>query len=129
MKSYLISLITLVLLSNPGCKDDKSPEIGAWKLTHEYLDFGPTKSQEVAVSDGRTVSFSEDGAITSNGQLCSMGRQADVASSGTYDKAKKTIFIVPCGPSLGAVRYEVLGSQLKIYFVCNEECYQLYQKI
>lgn len=103
--------------------------IGVWQLTHEQIDFGADANQEVAVTSKKTVEFKADGTVVSNGQLCAVTPETTTPSAGKYDSSSKTISIVPCGPGLGATKYEQDAKDLKIYFVCNAVCFQRYKKI
>ena len=124
-------LCLIAILSILSCKPEiKEGIVGTWQLTYEQVDFGENANQEVAVpTGGRKIDFTADGKVSSDGNLCTVMQADKQPSSGVYDAKAQTMNISPCGPGLGATKYELNGIELKVIFVCNSGCHQRYKKI
>jgi hypothetical protein len=127
--------MTLISACKLGLNDDL---IGTYQLAYIQQDFGPDANKEIKVESERTVEFKPNGIIISaDSQLCSMSQETEKkdidpskpVSTGVYDVKNKTINITPCGPILGAVRYEHTGQEVILYFSCNNVCKQRFKKV
>ncbi|MFZ6052520.1 lipocalin family protein [Halocola ammonii] len=129
MKKYFFLLLTIGILAS--CTKDKnnpinnseSEVIGTWKLVEVYLDPGDGSGDFEPVDSEKTVTFHEDGTITSNGDLCSLSQEANGTSSGTYSLQDSTLNLPECtfdGPS--NYTFEQEGNTLIINAPCDEPC-------
>ena len=98
-KLLLLSCIVGILFS---CnKDDNlnnnsnSELIGDWKLIEIYVDTGSGGDFEPVDSE-KTITFHNDGTITSNGDLCGMAIEADNPTAGTFSSADSTFNSPDC---------------------------------
>jgi hypothetical protein len=134
-----INLFLLGLVAVYSCKNAPNNDlIGTYQLTHVQQDFGPDANKEIAVTSKKTCEFKPNGVIISqDGQLCSLSHELDSiglqtekpVSTGTYDINTKAVNISPCGPMMGAIKYEHTGQEVILYFGCNNVCKQRFKKI
>jgi hypothetical protein len=98
-KTVLLFCIAGVLFS---CNKDENPKnssdselIGEWKLIETYVDPGGGGSFETVDAE-KTITFHDDGTITSNGDLCSMSIEANNPTSGTFSVVDSTFTSPDC---------------------------------
>jgi hypothetical protein len=121
--------INILIISLCQCQPAKKEGIiDTWILKAEQTDFDINANTLIPVVSKRTLTFSAEGTIISNGNMCALTSDIEKASSGTYDTETSSINISPCGPGLGATRYELKGDELYVYFVCNGTCFQQYSR-
>jgi major membrane immunogen (membrane-anchored lipoprotein) len=132
MLSKISTVLLILCCVLSSCKDTtmNNDIVGTWQLTHQTVDFGPEMGNEIAVSTkDKKITFRSEGTFVCTGNLCVIDDSTIKSTDGSYQKDKQTMNVVPCGPGLGATRYEIKDKDLYLYFVCNGPCVQRYKKI
>jgi hypothetical protein len=126
----LFSVLAIGLISCNENDDNESGLVSQWHLVELLSDPGDGSGTFQAVSSEKTVSFFDDGTITSNGSLCTMGTDVSSASSGTYSISDSTITVDNCNftPPF-PVSYQSEGAFLIINYPCIEPCREKYEQI
>lgn len=117
-----------------SCKNDDdsaqdSALIGTWKLTENLLDPGDGSGVFEPVQSEKTITFHQDGTVTSNGLLCSISETTDQSSSGTYSSQTGIIKSSDCGTENEEYQFERNGNVVIITFLCIEPCKSKYVKM
>lgn len=127
---HTILLLFLVLAFSACTKDkENSGLVNTWKLIEVLADPGDGSGTFQPVSSDKTLSFYEDGSVTCNGQLCSMGIAVDNGSSGTYSESEMSITPANCGFAAYVIYYEFEGSNLILNHPCIEACREKYELV
>ncbi len=132
MKNLLILLFTFLVFVSCSTNDDTpGPEklIGTWLLIEQYSDPGDGSGDFTSVNSQKTIEFLNDGAIASNGSLCSMNIVSDVETLGNYDTSENSISPSNCSSSNYVLSYSINGSNLIVNYPCIEACSQKFKKI
>ena len=134
MKHFTFLFVSLFILFSCSKDNDDSistePElIGNWKLIEVYADPGDGSGDFSAVDSNKTVSFGTDNIISSNGNLCFMSNESDSPSEGIYSEEEQTFSIADCGIVPFSSSFQIVGSNLIIYFPCIEACQEKYVKL
>lgn len=131
MKKIIVTLITAGILFSCNNDDDSNSVvdlIGNWKLIEVLADPGDGKGTFSSVDSDRIISFKSGGIITSNGNLCEMGVNSDIQTSGTYSKSESTFNSSDCNNSEYDFTFEQNGNILIINYPCIEPCRAKYKK-
>uniref|UniRef100_UPI0037DC77FD lipocalin family protein n=1 Tax=Zhouia sp. PK063 TaxID=3373602 RepID=UPI0037DC77FD len=127
-----ITLILVVCFAIISCSDNDDTTntsiYGTYKLVATYMDPGDGSGTYEPVSSNKTITFKEDGTVTSNGDLCTMTIDTDVASSGTFSLVDSTYTSSSCSNPEYAYPFEVSGNTVIVHFSCFEGCGFKYKK-
>ncbi len=124
---YLILFVATITLFN-SCKKDADP-VSKWKLIEQLMDPGDGSGVFVAVNSSKTISFFEDGTVTSTGDLCQMSIESGVGSTGVYSEVDQMITPDICGTNGYPLNYEFEGSDLILNYPCIEPCREKYEPV
>jgi len=128
MKKILIAcLAVFCLFSCTKQDDDPTPPtlVGQWKLTQVLLDPGDGSGVFKDVTRRKTLSFTSEGKVGSNGPLCDMNSLLTIAGDGVYDNS----FIYPNQCVGTTLTYKIKGENLIVYYPCIEGCAEKYIKV
>ena len=131
MKNILLILLALGISYSCKNDDDFNPNtelIGNWKLIEVYVDPGDGSGTFSSVKSNKTITFQNDGIITSNGNLCDMSINSDSQTSGTYSKAEMSFNSADCNNPTYDFTFEQNGNILIINYPCFEACQSKYKK-
>jgi hypothetical protein len=103
--------------------------VGEWKLIEIYSDPGDGSGSFAPVNSQKTITFDENGNITSNGSLCDLSIASDSPSSGVYSLSNSTFTTQDCGFDGAIYNFEKVLNVLIISFPCIEGCSAKYVKI
>lgn len=131
MKNILIlSILSCLFIS---CKsDDDSTNtklIGNWKLIEVLADPGDGSGDFVPVNSNKTISFLNDGTISSNGNLCDISIDTNSETSGTYSISESSFSSNECINPNYAFSFEQNDTILIIEYPCIEPCKAKYLKL
>lgn len=131
MRITIAPLILSLLLLTCQSNDDASEVdlIGSWLLIEQYADPGDGSGDFVPVDSDRVITFSADGTITSNGNLCNMTITSDEDSTGTFNTEENSITPDNCFSSEHVLAYELANNRLLVFYPCIEACEQKFRKI
>ncbi len=131
MKSpYILLFSTLVVVFASCKKESEDPElVHSWKLIEILADPGDGSGTFQPVSSDKTISFFEDGTVTSNGILCQMSSESGTGSAGTYSETELSITPDNCGVAAFEMNYEFDGVNLIINYPCFEPCREKYEPV
>ena len=126
-KLVFVLLAARILVSCSNNDDSNSKEsdlIGEWKLIEVYYDSGGGNGTFNSVESEKTISFSNDGVVTSNGDLCSMSADTGNSSNGTYSQTDSTILPENCQDAISNWSYSFVREEniLIIDYPCIEPC-------
>lgn len=127
MKTKIL-FFTVIILTVFSCSKDGRNELqGTWKLTEVLADPGDGSGTFIPVSSNKKLIFSNDGNLSSNGDICDMSIESNENSTGTYLEANATINSSHC-PDY-TITYILNGSTLILVYPCFEPCKAKYIKI
>ncbi len=133
MKKIVILCSLIGMFSS--CKNDdndvETPNtdlIGNWKLIETLIDPGDGSGAFISVESNKTITFHEDGKITSNGSLCNVSIEANTPTSGTYSKTDSTFNSQDCNNNEHNYNFKHEGLTLIVEFPCFEPCKEKYTK-
>ena len=123
-------LILLLVLGSYSCndKEDNEPTGSpsseqSYHLIQVLNDPGDGSGIFVAVNSNKTITFYEDGTLTSNGSICQSSITTDASSRGTYSETEMTIIPDDCDfEPWFPHTYELEGNILIINYPCIEAC-------
>lgn len=108
-----------------ACNDDDDGDdevacglVGQYLLVEVLADPGDGSGTFEPVSSDKTIVFHSNGSITSNGDICSMGVESNVSSSGTYTLTEGII----SSPDCNDLNYFFNGYEVIIDYPCFEAC-------
>lgn len=134
MRMYVALFLALGILVSCD-KPDDSPQnettnflIGNWKLIEVLADPGDGSGTFVPVESTKTVTFNEDGTISSNGSLCDLSISTSENSSGTYSISDSTYSSNDCFNPEYNYPFEQDGNNLIISYPCFEPCKSKFEK-
>lgn len=123
LKTFLISSVFF-----SSCA--KEPEVvkrtiaGNYLLTELLADPGNGSGTFTAVSSSKTLTFGTNNSINSNGDICSMGSDANQPSFGTFSLQDSTISVNNCF----VIDFELNGNELILSYPCIEPCKAKYTR-
>ena len=125
-----------VFLCITSCNDDDSSHeeftlVGNWKLIEIYIDEGGGVENFLPIESDKIISFSSNGIVTSNGDLCSMS-DVGFASTGTYSEVELRIYPTICeSGNISNWPYAITLDEnyLIISYPCFEPCQEKYVRI
>jgi hypothetical protein len=125
---FLFSIILLPLFSCDSEETAMSGDInGAWLLTEVLSDPGDGSGVFYSVESDKTLSFTKNGTVISNGALCGPSIQSGDASSGSYSMSDSTI-TADCDPP-STLRFDLTSKNLIVHYPCFEGCAEKYVKV
>src|SRR5690606_23752383 len=130
MKRILLIFAAIGLLTS--CDKDKkfsnTELIGTWKLIEVLADPGDGSGTFRPLKSDKTITFEDDGIISSNGNLCDMLGNPDHPTSGTYSISDMTFRSSDCSDPDFDFSFKQDGNILTIYYPCIEPCIAKYKK-
>ncbi len=103
---------------------------GTWKLIQVLNDPGNGSGEFYDVDSEKTITFFEDGTITSNGSICQTSTASDTPTEGTYSISQRIIDSADCYISEDiAIRFTIIDSNLIMSYPCIEPCQSRFIKI
>lgn len=117
-----------------ACRSDDMPTpdtelIGDWKLVEVLSDPGNGSGVFVSVDSEKTMTFFNDGTLTSNGSLCNLGFSSLVPTSGVYSLVDSTYTTNDCGLANIPYEFEKNDNVLIVSYPCIEACQSKFVKI
>lgn len=128
LKIFAVFVAASTLLLSCNSEDDNQP-LSKWHLIEQLADPGDGSGTFQPVNSEKTISFFEDGSISSNGQLCTMSTESNVSSSGTYSESELAITPDNCGVAPFIIYYEMDGPNLILSYPCIEPCKEKYEPV
>lgn len=130
MKRFVLVLATIGLFvsCNKADKISNTELIGTWRLIEVLSDPGDGSGKFLPVKSDKTITFKNDGTISSNGKLCDMSGNSDHPTSGTYSVSDMTIRSLGCADPNYDYSFKHDGNILTIYYPCIEPCIAKYKK-
>ena len=130
MKNSL-TLFLLITLIIAGCNSETEEEglVSKWHLIEMLADPGDGSGTFQPVSSDKTISFYEDGTVSSNGSICTMSVEVGSPSTGTYDAATMIIDVDDCSVGPFPLNYEMDASFLILNYPCIEPCVEKYEQV
>jgi hypothetical protein len=125
-----LSLLLLVVMVSCNCDHEPSNAAleGKWKLVAQLVDPGDGSGIFVKIASDKTLEFSKNATVVSNGSICSMDGGAAIESEGTFDKHESIIVTKDCTPQM-KISYTISGNELILSYPCIEGCKAKYLKI
>jgi len=120
----IIGLIIVIGMTASCKKKEVSVFVGKYKLVETLVDPGDGSGIFQSVSSDKTIEFSENYTVTSNGDLCSMSVDADVETSGTYSDLDSVLHSTSC-----SLNMLLDGDEIIITYPCIEPCQAKYEKL
>jgi len=102
-----------------------------WHLVAQLMDPGDGSGTFQPVTSDKTVSFFEDGSLTSeNGSIC-IGEvwSGGTSSTGTYSESTMIIEVDNCTGGHVSLSYELDGDHLILNYACIEPCREKYERL
>ena len=133
VKNLFVLLMAVSVSFFAGCNQENDEEglVSKWHLIAQLMDPGDGSGTFQPVSSDKTVSFFEDGTLTSeNGSIC-IGevRSGGTSSSGTFSEATMTIDVANCTGGHVPLSYEMDNGFLILNYACIEPCREKYEQI
>lgn len=137
MKTKITLILTGLFLLVLSCKNDDDSNnnvneptlIGTWQLIEIYGDPGDGSGGFEPVDSDKSISFFENGTLTSNGSLCNMSNQAGDSTNGTYNTEESVILPSDCSFENYQIFFEIENSNLILSYPCIEACNEKYIKL
>lgn len=125
-----VVIISIILLVISGCGKEKCGSaaciIDEWKLVEELVDPGNGSGTFQPVSSNKKIKFFSNGNYDSNGETCTMAKQAGPTSEGTFSSASGTLSPEGC-PNM-EIYYTLSADTLILTYPCFEGCQQKYYR-
>lgn len=122
-KSILLLSIFFIVFSS--CKkdddviiDDHVESFDTYLLTEILADPGDGSGTFQTIESEKYIKLFSDGTASSNGDLCRMSSETNMATSGTYSMADSTISSADCS----SLPFELNGNEMIVYYQCIEAC-------
>jgi len=96
--------------------------IGNWRLVEVLSDPGDGSGVFVSVDSEKTMTFQNDGTLTSNGSLCDLGFTDLMPTSGVYSLIDSTYTANDCGLTDLRYSFEQHDNILIVSYPCIEAC-------
>lgn len=133
MKNISFILIAVLVSIFVGCNqtEENINPTSEWLLVAQLMDPGDGSGTFQPVTSDKTVSFFEDGTITSeNGSIC-IGElwSGGTSSSGTYSESTMIIDVTNCTGGHAPLSYEMNGGFLILNYACIEPCREKYELV
>lgn len=134
MKKMLLLVTAIVLVI--ACNNDdnnqtvvESTVLGEWTLIEVLSDPGDGSGTFQPVQSHKTLMFTANGDVTSNGNICSINLETAQATSGTFSEENHTI-TGNCSAVGYPLTYEVdANDNLIVSHPCIEACGEKYVRI
>ncbi|MGB0177658.1 MAG: lipocalin family protein [Owenweeksia sp.] len=114
--------LCLALACGKGKNDNsnslKTSFTGTYQLKEVLADPGDGSGTFQPVTSSKTITFTTNGTVSSNGDLCNMSVDSNTPTSGTYSLADSSITVTNCMK----LYFEVSGNELIINYPCIEPC-------
>lgn len=125
--------VALVICFVAACNLENGEEglVSKWHLVEQLMDPGDGSGAFQPVTSDKTISFFEDGSVSSeNGSIC-VGEvwSGGTSSSGTYSEVTMTIDVANCTGGHVPLSYEMDGGFLILNYPCIEPCQEKYEQI
>ncbi len=125
-----IFILVGILFSCNNNEEEKTNTtlIGNWKLIEILADPGDGSGTFSSIESKKTITFKNDGTITSNGMLCNMSINTNNITSGTYDVYESTFNSPDCSNPDYKYTFQQNKNILIINYPCIEPCIAKYIK-
>ena len=123
MKKIIVLAVGGIVMLTACKKEEVSPFLGKYKLIETLSDPGDGSGTFQAVTSDKMIEFEENHTVTSNGDLCSMSKEADGETTGTYSDLDSVLHSTSCSLDM-----EFDGNELIIIYPCIEPCKAKYIK-
>ncbi len=132
MKWYKVACVIAICSGFSACNTEKEEALlSKWHLIEQLMDPGDGSGMFQPVSSDKTVSFFEDGSVSSeHGSIC-IGEvwSGGNSSSGTYSEATMTIDVDNCTGGHVPLSYQMDGGFLILNYACIEACREKYEQV
>jgi hypothetical protein len=122
-----IAFCIIYSCDNDDTRDSNTELVGNWELIEVLASPGGIGTFSPVVSD-KTITFNNDGTLTSNGQLCSLSIDIGNPSSGTYSIIDSTFNTSSCSSPDYNYSFQQDEKFLIIQIPCIEPCIVKYKK-
>lgn len=134
MKKTLTLYLSIVFMFSCNSDDNQqnninSDVVGNWKLIEVYADPGDGSGDFVPVESEKTITFTTNGTMSSNANLCLVFSDPGETSIGTYSESDTSITITDCEISPVTAYYEIATTNLIVSYFCIEGCQEKYEKV
>lgn len=132
MKKICLSLILASGLFSCAKDDDAGPSlsgvVGDWELIEVYNDPGDGSGQYEPVDTEKTISFFEDGTLSTNGKLCLMTTWVGDVTRGTYSLADSSFHSPRCDTDYD-YNFAQKEDILVMIYPCIHPCLAKYRRL
>lgn len=125
-----ISSIFVVFLFACNSSEEELTTTSEWRLIEVLADPGDGSGTFQPVQSEKTITFHEDGTVSSNGSLCNMTTNVGNGYSGTFNEQDSTISVIGCdfAPPF-PLSVESSGENLILNYPCIEPCREKYEQV
>ncbi|MCB0754507.1 MAG: hypothetical protein H6602_02955 [Flavobacteriales bacterium] len=130
-KIIISSITVMAFLSACNTENQNEGLVSKWHLIEQLMDPGDGSGTFQPVTSDKTISFFEDGTVSSaNGSIC-IGEVWSGASSslGTYSETTMIIDVDNCTGGHVPLSYEMDGNYLILNYACIEPCREKYEQV
>jgi hypothetical protein len=127
MKKSILLLFLLGLLFSCHKNDEElAPTFlaGTWKLTEVLADPGDGSGTFHPVTSNKTIVFTSNNQVTSNGSICELSIESNSSTTASYSEANSTIYC-----SNYNIHYELIANTLILTYPCIEGCQSKFTKV
>lgn len=137
MKSLQLLLLLLpIFYFSTACENEEAsqPEglLGTWELVEMYADPGDGSGDFQPVDNEEQITFTSDTTYTARGTICMFGVQPNTGpSTGTVNLEESTLIPNDCittQPELLEIRFEIIGKDLILSYLCIEPCQMKFRR-
>ncbi|MFT4545769.1 MAG: hypothetical protein ACI9EQ_002249, partial [Bacteroidia bacterium] len=129
MKYIQVVFLSLVILLAVSCNSEDVELVNKWQLIEMLADPGDGSGGFEPVASDKVIEFWDDGTITSNGSICTMGSSTNASSNGTYNEPTMEIEVESCVGGHTARTYEIDADYLILNYPCIEPCREKYERV
>jgi hypothetical protein len=123
----LLAAIAITIACNRNDDNRDTTIEGNWKLVEILADPGDGSGTFQAVESAKVITFSGNGTVASNGNICDMTTDAASPSNGIYSAAENVI--IPDCDTIESLVYTIQGNHLIINYPCFEPCRAKYVRV
>lgn len=122
---YLAGFLFFVFLLSCNKDPNISTDLnGSYKMTEQYFDPGDGGGDFQSVNSNRLLTLNVDLTARANGDMCTLGIDADKNIEGSYSIVDSMLIFDNCVDILFSHR----GTSLLLYYPCIEPCIAKYEK-
>ena len=131
MKKTFFTLIVVILFFSCSDDDHDCPDnefVGSWKLIEVLADPGDGSGTFLPIESTRTLTFKNNGIISTNTSLCNPYSD-EIRTSGTYDILEKKIHTNCEGTNIATIFFRMENEHLILDFFSLEGYSQKFERV